>query len=1067
MTRVLVVDDVESNRYLLRAVFGGEGWTVDEARHGAEALLVARANPPDLVVSDLLMPVLDGFALLREWKADERLRSIPFVVYTATYTDPRDEALVRGLGADAFVVKPADPDAFVAVLRRTLAEVPRQGPTRAPSSDPGALDGQHRDAISRKLEAKLIQLERLERELGARNAQLASLLEAEPGAVARVGPAGEILQVNARGLELLEAGAASEILGRTLASFAAPGDVAAVAEGVRRALQGSAERVEHRVAGLKGTLTWVETQLSPLHEPERGGVGVRSALAVTRDVTAQRLALETEARERALSTSIVQSLPGIFYLFDEAGRFVRWNDRFEQVTGYTAAELAQLHPLDLFQGAEREVVAERIERALVEGEATVEAELVAKSGQRTPFFFTGVRSFLDGRAHVAGTGVDLSAHRQAEAALAAAHAWQHAILETAPIAIVSTDEWGTIQTFNPAAERLLGWAAAEVVGERTPVGFYEPAELARCASELALARGGPVSAGWEALAWRARAGAADEREWTFVRRDGERVPVRVGVAALRAAGSESGGFLLLATDLREQRREAESRRVQSAALAAAANPMMITDRHGKILWVNPAWERLTGWLAADAIGKSPRILKSGLQSPDFYAELWGTIQAGRVWRSELRNRRKDGSVYPEEETITPVVDAAGAVTHFIAVKQDITLRKREEEERWKLEEQLRVSERLNAVGRLAGGVAHDFNNVLSVIQSYAEVVVQDLPEGSPLREDVAEIRHAAERAAELTQQLLAFGRRQVLRIESVDLNRVASNLEKLLRRLLGEDVELVFRLGPAIRPTRADPSQIEQILMNLAVNARDAMPGGGRLTVETSNMVLDAEYCAAHFGVDPGAYVLLAVTDTGVGMDEATRSQIFEPYFTTKPKGKGTGLGLATVHGIVEQSGGHVWVYSELGQGTTFKVYLPQHADGLAELPSDRPRPPRRTGTETILIAEDERAVRSIVERVLTSAGYRVLVGTDGADALEVARRYPDPIDLVVTDVVMPRLSGRELVERLKELRPAARALFMSGYADDAIGYHGILEPGVRFIGKPFTLDAFLREVREALDAAD
>lgn len=1067
MTRVLVVDDLEPNRYLLRALFAGEGWDVEEARHGAEALALARTSPPDLAVSDLLMPVMDGFALLREWKDDERLRGVPFVVYTATYTDPRDEALVRGLGADAFVIKPAEPEAFLALLRRVLAGVLPAGHARSPSSEPRDLAARHQDAISRKLEAKLAELERLERELHERNTQLASLLEAEPGAVMRVGSSGEILQVNARGLELLEVDVAAAIMGRTLASFAAAGDGLVVEAAVRASLGGAAQRVEYRLAGAKGTLTWVETQLSPLHEPERAGAGVRSVLAVTRDVTEQRLALETEARERAVSSSIVRSLPGIFYLFDEAGRFARWNDRFEQVTGYTPAELAHLHPLDLFVGADRDRVAERIRQALTEGEATVEAELVSKEGSRTPYFFTGVRTILDGRAHVAGTGVDLSAHRQAEAALGAAHAWQRAILESAPVAVVSTDATGTIQTFNPAAERLLGWSAGEVIGERSPVGFYDPAELGRRAAELATERGGPVAAGWEAIVRRAREGAPDEREWTLVRKDGERVPARVGVAALRASGPAGGGFLLLATDLREQRREAESRRVQSAALAAAANAIIITDRHGKILWVNPAWERLTGWTMAESAGQNPRILKSGLQSADFYAELWGTIRVGRVWRSDLWNRRKDGTIYPEEETITPVVDSAGAVTHFIAVKQDITTRKREEEERWKLEEQLRVSERLNAVGRLAGGVAHDFNNVLSVIQSYAEVVVQDLPADSPLRDDMGEIRHAAERAAELTQQLLAFGRRQVLRIESVDLNRVAGGLEKLLRRLIGEDVELVLRLAPGLRATRADPSQIEQILMNLVVNARDAMPSGGRLTVETSNAILDEEYCVSHFGVEPGAYVMLAVTDTGSGMDEATRSQIFEPYFTTKPKGKGTGLGLATVHGIIEQSGGHIWVYSEPGQGTTFKVYLPQY-EGLApDSPSDRPRPPRRTGTETILVAEDERAVRSIVERVLSSAGYRVLVGTDGAEALEIARRHLGAIDLVVTDVVMPRMSGRELVDKLRTLRPGTRAVFMSGYADDAIGHHGILEPEVRFLGKPFTLDGLLREVREALDAVE
>jgi CheY-like chemotaxis protein len=360
-------------------------------------------------------------------------------------------------------------------------------------------------------------------------------------------------------------------------------------------------------------------------------------------------------------------------------------------------------------------------------------------------------------------------------------------------------------------------------------------------------------------------------------------------------------------------------------------------------------------------------------------------------------------------------------------------------------------------------VAHDFNNILTAITGYGELLLMKLDPNDPRRQDLNDILVAAERAASLTRQLLAFSRKQVLQPQRLDLNGVVNNLDKMLRRIIGEDIELVTVLGPELGTVMADPGQIEQMIMNLAVNARDAMPQGGNLTIETANADLDEAYSQRRVGVAPGPYVMLAVSDTGVGLDRESQDRIFEPFFTTKELGKGTGLGLSTVYGIIKQSGGYIWVYSEPGEGTTFKIYLPRF-DTLGELAEVSQIPDRcEWGTETILLVEDEDLVRQVTSRILAGHGYTVLEAASGRDALVVSREHPGPVHLMLTDVVMPGMSGQELAESMKSLRPRMKVLFMSGHTENTIVHHGVLDPGIAFIQKPFRYNTLARKVREVL----
>jgi PAS domain S-box-containing protein len=486
---------------------------------------------------------------------------------------------------------------------------------------------------------------------------------------------------------------------------------------------------------------------------------------------------------------------------------------------------------------------------------------------------------------------------------------------------------------------------------------------------------------------------------------------------------------------------------------------------GAILKANPVAQKVLG-LIFDELS---RRFVAGFESETFWED--GSICAAQDHpvskclathqaqpATTLGVRLADGRMIWGIFTANPVSDPeTGQMTGAVVTFLDITERKH-------LEEQLRQSQKMEAIGRLAGGIAHDFNNLLTAIIGYSQMLLSRLEAGNPMQEELEEIKKAGERAASLTRQLLAFSRKELLQPQVLDLNELVANLDKMLRRLIGEDIELVTIFGPRLELVEADPAQLEQVVLNLVVNARDAMPQGGKIVIETTNLELDEAYARQHVAVSPGRYVMLAVSDHGCGMDAETLKHIFEPFYTTKHHAEGTGLGLSTVYGVVKQSGGNVWVYSEEGQGTTFKVYLPQVNHVFDIRKTEALSTAVVGGTETVLLAEDEELVRKFVRSILESNGYTVLEAHHGSEALRLALQHPGPIHLLLTDMVMPLMDGKLLAQRMLGLRPGIRVLYMSGYSENAVVHHGVLESGMAFIEKPFTVEMLARKVRESLD---
>ncbi|MDX9975609.1 MAG: response regulator [FCB group bacterium] len=522
-------------------------------------------------------------------------------------------------------------------------------------------------------------------------------------------------------------------------------------------------------------------------------------------------------------------------------------------------------------------------------------------------------------------------------------------------------------------------------------------------------------------------------------------------------------FVALVLEACERKRREEHLRRLMRAVEQSNDGIVVMDLECRVQFVNSAFAEMHGFVECDLTNEHLSLFHTPEQfKTEVQPMLAQVIESGSC-QTRSGHLKQDGTILPTWMTVTLLKDEADEPMGMLAITRDISDHLRSEERGAHLEEQLRRSQKMEAIGRLAGGVAHDFNNMLMAIIGCSEILLASLPEDEPLRREVEEIRKAGERAGELTRQLLVFSRRQVLQPKVIDLNGVVGDINKMLQRVIGEDIELVTVLHPHLGRVKADPGQLEQVIINLAINARDAMPQGGRLTIETLNVDLDETYVRDHAMVKPGHYVMLAVSDTGTGMDAETQAHIFEPFFTTKEQDKGTGLGLATVYGTIQQSGGSIYVYSEVNRGTTFKIYLPRVTTSAHRAALPPVKQPEVQGTETVLLVEDDPVVRELVQRTLARYGYTVLQAASGNEALNICQEHEDTIHVMLTDVVMPQMSGRELAQAVNECRPEIKVLFMSGYSGEAVVRHGILGQEMPFLQKPFTPDALTRKIRQAL----
>ena len=738
-------------------------------------------------------------------------------------------------------------------------------------------------------------------------------------------------------------------------------------------------------------------------------------------------------------------------LMDESGAILDANPRACDLLGYDRQELLKLSTAAIVAPEELGAHRARLHAVIDEEVAPQERRLRHRDG--TVFTVEGWgRVLADGR--IMGFMRDVE-HRRLTEAARSSEALNGAMLEAAIDAIISMDHEGRVIEFNPAAERLFGHRRANVIGR--PMADLIVPERLRAAHTQGLAR---------YLAGGAPKVLGRRLELPAIRADGTEITVELSICQLTLSGPPR--FVGFARDVSDRRRAEEALRRNEqlfrALIEAATDMVSIVGSDGRLRYQSPSVERVLGHEPAAMIGQDPLDYVHPDDRALAVAAFTEIREVGESRPIEVRMRRIDGTWRVIQGAGTNRLDDPD-IQGIVVNSRDVTDRRRAEEALLHSENQLRHAQRLESVGRLAGGVAHDFNNLLTVILAYSDQQIARLGTDHPLHRAATEIHKAAIRAAALTRQLLAFSRRQVLEPRVLDLDAVLSDLGPMLKRLIGEHIDLLIHPGAQQGRVRADRGQIEQVIMNLVVNARDAMPNGGRLSIGTDAVMLDAAQAARLEGLAPGRYLALAVSDSGSGMDADVRAKLFEPFFTTKERGEGTGLGLSTVYGIVQQSGGAIDVDSEPDQGATFTIYLPCVDAAVVDVPAPAVGDVEGFGNETVLLAEDEDVVRSLMSELLQGAGYHVLEARSGRAALEVAEAFADPIHLLLTDVVMPGMSGGELAEHVTAARPTTRVLFVSGYTRDLIAQQGILEAGVHLLQKPFAPDVLIRKVREVLDA--
>ena len=1140
MAAILIVEGRPVDRTFLATLLQADGHSVVEASDGDEALRLLALARPGLVISDVLMPTMDGYELVRRMRERHELDRTPVIFYTATDHEREARALARQCGAVDVLTRPGEPSAILATVNAALTS----SATRTTALlGCRLLDRGRGRAAGSALAARHVESEAGERRMAA-IVGIAHQIAAERDplvlmktvcAAAREVTLAQHATIGmlTYGAPVLQGVATSGLDNETVrhmasASIDTPAFRLVMTE--RRPLRIRNPQGRPEAVGLPATHPPTYSCLNvPIASPSHvyGCLGLLNKLgadgfsdrdeelALTLasqagiayenaylydDLRRHSITLEQEVADRKQAEEALRDREASFralfagnplpmWAYDlESLRFLEVNDAAVRHYGYSRDEFLAMRVSDI-----RPV--EDLPRFLATiselGNAWQEAgswRHLVKSGRIIDVDITSHALTFSGRAARLVVAQDVSARKRTERAL----------IESTRLVAFVADVGVALNSPGPLSDclancadtcvRCLDAASARIWILNADEGVLELQASAGLSTDPDGAhsriRVGSSTIGLIAQerrpritnavvgdarvsdqAWAAREGMISFAGYPLIVDDH-----LVGVVAIfaRVALSEDALQALasvarqIALGIARKHVEAELRTsVVRTNLALEAAQMGVWEMEfgsGRLAW-SDTLAAVFGLTPA----QSPKTIDGffELVHPDDRPALKRGIERAVEDRQELihefRTVWSDGTVHWIAGRARVLNGAAGHPSHLLGVGIDIGQRK-------SLEEQFRQAQKMEAVGQLAGGVAHDFNNLLTIIRGYADLVLSTLNQRDRRRADVDEMIKAADRAANLTRQLLAFSRKQVLQLALLDVNSLVSDTTKMLRRLIGEDIELVTPLAPDVALVQADAGQLEQILMNLVINGRDAMPHGGRLSIETANVTLDDVYTKRHVAVRPGPYVMLAVTDSGIGMDEQTKHRIFEPFFTTKELGRGTGLGLATVYGIVEQSGGHIWVYSEPGRGTTFKVYLPHAGDAVAAGRPAGDSTTAPTGSETILLVEDEGAVRSLARALLERAGYRVLDAQDPEHAGDVFHHYADEITLLLTDVIMPGSTGPELFERLSSDQPSLRVLYMSGYTDDAVVHQAGLSSDVMFLQKPFTAHELARKVREALD---